>query len=164
MDPKIRDAHHEVYQGEAKAAFRLRLYAGRAEQEGFNQIAKLFRAIARSEEIHGERSLRLLEPIKDTQTNLQAAFESEQKVAGLAYPGLIKAAMEANDRVAETLFTQSRDVEETHAKLYKNALEHLAEERDTSYYVCTVCGYVADGSLPDKCPVCNVKSDRFVQY
>jgi rubrerythrin len=164
MDDRIKDAHHQVYQGEAKAAFRLRLYAARAEQEGYLQLAKLFRAVSRSEEIHGERSLRVLEPIKDTQGNLEAAFESETKVAGLAYQQLIKLALEVGDKVAETLFTQSRDVEETHARLYRDALGHLSEERATTYYVCTVCGYVADGELPENCPVCNVTSDRFVQY
>ena len=164
MDDRIKDAHHKVYEGEAKAAFRLRLYAGRAEQEGFPQLAKLFRAVSRSEEIHGERSLRMLEPVKDTQSNLAAAFESETKVAGLAYQELIKLALEVGDKAAETLFTQSRDVEGTHARLYRDALSHVSEERVTTYYVCTVCGYVADGELPENCPVCGVKSDRFVQY
>jgi rubrerythrin len=164
MDERIREAHHMVYEGEAKAAFRLRLYAARAEQEGYPQIAKLFRAISRSEEIHGERSLRVLEPVKDTQENLEASFESETKVAGVAYQNLIKLANDVGDSVAATVFSQSRDVEATHAKLYKNVLEHLSEERETTYYVCTVCGYVADGELPDQCPVCGVTSDRFVQY
>jgi rubrerythrin len=161
MDERIRTAHHQVYEAEAKAAFRLRLYAARAEQDGFPQIAKLFRAISRSEEIHGERSLRMLEPVKDTQANLEASFESETKVAGVAYQQLLKLAHDVGDGAAATVFAQSRDVEETHAKLYKNALAHLTEERETTYYVCTVCGFVADGELPDTCPVCGVKRERF---
>jgi len=35
-------------------------------------------------------------------------------------------------------FSQSRDVEETHAKLYKEAMSHFMEERETTYYVCNV--------------------------
>lgn len=161
MDEKIREAHHRVYEGEAKAAFRLRLYAARAERDGFPQIAKLFRAISRSEEIHGERSLRLLEPVRDTQANLEAAFESETKVAGVAYQDMIKLAQEVGDKAAETAFTQSRDVEATHAKLYKAALEHLMEERDTAYFICTLCGYLAESEPPELCPVCGVTRDRF---
>ena len=49
------------------------------------------------------------------------------------------------------IFSQSRDVEEIHAKLYKEAMGHLMEEEDTTYYVCTVCGYVSDSVLPDTC-------------
>jgi len=163
MHEKIRDAHHTVYEAEAKAAFRLRLYAARADKEGYPQIAKLFRAISRSEEIHGERSLRALEPVRDTQANLEASFESETKVAGVAYLNLIQMANELSDSAAATVFAQSRDVEATHARLYKDMLEHLGAERETTYHVCTVCGYVADGTRPETCPVCGVAGDRFVQ-
>jgi rubrerythrin len=41
---------------------------------------------------------------------------------------------------------------------------HLLEERDTTYYVCPVCGYVSDGVLPDECPVCGAKKDQFEAF
>ena len=28
-------------------------------------------------------------------------------------------------------------------------------------YVCTVCGYIAEGSIPEKCPVCGAASKAF---
>jgi rubrerythrin len=161
-DDRIRELHHTVYQAEAKAAFRLRLYAAKAEQEGFPQIAKLFRAISRSEEIHGERSLRALEPVKDTQANLEASFEAETKVAGVAYQKMVQTANELGDEKAALIFSQSRDVEATHARLYKGVLEHVTEERETTYHVCVVCGFVADGARPDVCPVCGVPASKFV--
>ena len=163
MDDKLRELHHTVYEAEAKAAFRLKLYAAKAEKEGFAQIAKLFRAVSRSEEVHGERSLRALEPVKDTQANLEASFESETKIAGVAYQKMIQTASALGDKGAETIFSQNRDVEATHARLYKDALEHLSEERETSYHVCTVCGFVSDGTLPDNCPVCGVPASKFVE-
>lgn len=161
MDERIRQAHHEVYTGEAKAALRLRHYAATAEKEGFPQVAHLFRAVARSEEIHGERSMRALGMAKDTQTNLEAAFESESKVAGVAYDRLLKLAHEVGDKAAEVVFSQARDVEAVHARLYRDALQRMTEERETTYFVCSVCGYVSDGSRPERCPVCNVPGDRF---
>jgi rubrerythrin len=164
MHEKIREAHHTVYEAEAKAAFRLRLYAARAEQEGYPQIARLFRAISRSEEIHGERSLRAIEPVRDTQANLEASFESETKVAGVAYQKLIQTAQELGDGAAVTIFSQSRDVEADHARLYKDTLQHLTGEREADYFVCPVCGYVADGAAPDNCPVCDVAGDRFLRF
>ena len=84
MDEKIREALQQAYVGEAKAALRLKVYAQKAEEEGFKQIARLFRVIAFSEAIHGARALRVLKDIKTTEENLAASFESEKTVAEIA--------------------------------------------------------------------------------
>ncbi|HPK54772.1 MAG TPA: ferritin family protein, partial [Smithellaceae bacterium] len=78
---KIKEILNKAYEGEAKAALRLKVYAEKAEQEGYRQIARLFRVIAFSEEIHGSRALRVLKEIKSTEENLAASFESETRVA-----------------------------------------------------------------------------------
>ena len=56
MDEKLKEAFHKVYEGEAKAALRLKIFAKISDQEDLPQISKLFRVIAFSEEIHGERA------------------------------------------------------------------------------------------------------------
>ncbi|MGB5218658.1 MAG: ferritin family protein, partial [Smithella sp.] len=66
---KIKDALNQAYVGEAKAALRLKVYAQKAEDEGYKQMAKLFRVISFSEEIHGARALRVLKEIKSTEEN-----------------------------------------------------------------------------------------------
>ena len=161
---KIQEALKQAYAGEAKAALRLKVYAQKAEDEGYKQMAKLFRVISFSEEIHGARALRVLREIKGTEENLAASFESEKKVAEVAYDQFVKLAEEEGNKEASLLFSQSKDVEETHAKLYKEAMAHFMEERETTYYVCKVCGYVADGVLPDECPVCGAKAKMFVPF
>jgi rubrerythrin len=153
-----------AYTGEAKAALRLKVYAEKAETEGYAQMAKLFRVISLSEEIHGSRALKLLREVKSTEENLAASFESEMHVADVAYDDFIKQAETEGNRAAVLHFSQSRDVEEIHAKLYKEAMNHFMEERETVYYVCKVCGYVADGILPDDCPVCSAKKEQFVKF
>jgi rubrerythrin len=157
----IKDALYQAYAGEAKAALRLKVFADKARQEGYSQMAKLFSVIAFSEEIHGKRALNLLKEVKGTEENLTASFESEQKVAGVAYDQFVKLAEAEGNKAAVLHFSQSRDVEEIHAKLYKEAMNHFMEERETSYYVCKICGFVSDGMLPDECPVCNAKKDQF---
>lgn len=159
-----KEALQKAYAGEAKAALRLKVYAEKAEEEGYAQIAKLFRVIARSEEIHGARALRVLGEIKTTEENLAASFEAEQQVAEVAYGEFVKGAEAEGNQAAVLHFSQSKDVEATHAKLYKEAMSHMLEERETTYYVCGVCGYVADGLLPEICPVCGAKSDRFTRF
>jgi len=120
--------------------------------------------IAFSEEIHGMRALQLLGSIKGTQENLEASFESETKVAEVAYDQFIKEAEEEGNIPASLHFSQSRDVEEVHAKLYKEAMGHFMENRETTYYVCEICGYVSDGMLPDECPVCGALREQFVSF
>jgi len=160
----LRDALFQAYTGEAKAALRLKVYADKAEKEGYSQMARLFRVIAFSEEIHGKRALSLLKEVKSTEENLAASFESEQAVAEVAYDQFVKLAEAEGNKAAVLHFSQSRDVEEIHAKLYKEAMNHFMEERETSYYVCKVCGYVSDGVLPETCPICDAKSDQFVPF
>jgi len=164
MDENIRSALNMAYVGEAKAALRLKVYAQKAESEGYKQMAKLFNVIACSEEIHGARALRVLKEIKSTEENLAESFESEKQVAEVAYDKFVKLAEAAGEKEAVAHFSQSRDVEETHAKLYKQAMSHFMEERETDYYVCKICGYVADGVLPDECPVCGAKKEQFVPF
>jgi len=158
---RTREALQQAYEGEAKAALRLKVYAEKAEKEGYPQIAKLFRVIAFSEEIHGARALKVLREIGSTEANLAQSFESEKGVAEVAYGEFVKLAEAEGNQGAVLHFSQSRDVEETHAKLYREAMNHLMEERETSYHVCLVCGYVADGVLPEACPVCGAKRDQF---
>jgi len=164
MDDKLKSVLHQAFTGEAKAHLRLKVFAEKADQEGYPQLARLFRVIAFSEELHGKRALRLLKEIKSTEENLAESFESETKVAGVAYDAFIKLAEEQGDRASSLYFSQSRDVEEIHAKLYKEAMDHVLEERQTTYYVCDICGYVSDGVLPEECPICGAKKDRFVEF
>jgi rubrerythrin len=145
---------------ESKAHQRNLAFALKAEQEGYPQIAKLFRAIAEAEGIHAFNHLRLLGAVADTQENLQAAFEREN-LASNAYPQFIREANEEGNTAVAKIFSYSRDVEQGHAKLYKKALEHMVSESDTDYYVCGVCGYVSDGVLPDECPICGAPKNKF---
>ena len=164
MEEKIKEAFHKVYEGEAKAALRLKLFAKKADQEDLPQISKLFRVISYSEEIHGERALRMLREIKDTDSNLKESFQSETHVAAVAYDHFIELSENLGDVTASNVFSNSRDVENGHAKLYKYAINHLIGEKETTYYVCKVCGYVSDGILPELCPICSAPKEQFVEF
>jgi rubrerythrin len=160
---RTEKALHDAYAGEAKAHLRLLGYAAKAAEEGYPQMARLFRAIAAAEVVHGLRHLRLMKAIGSTEENLKTSFESETTVSETAYPPLIKIAEEEGQRAAAIAFSQVRDAEGFHAKLYKNAIDHMVGETETSYFVCQVCGYVQDGAAPDECPVCQAKKDKFLQ-
>jgi rubrerythrin len=152
---------HEAFVGEAKAQQRLLMYAKKAEQEDLPQIAHLFRAVATSEGIHARRHFGLLEAVADTQTNLERAFQSETAVNGIYYPKMLREAEEDGEEAAATLFSQARDVEAEHANLYKRALNDLIAQRFTQYYICTVCGHIAERDRPETCPICGAPKTSF---
>ncbi len=162
-DDALKGDLYKAYEGEAKASVRLKVFAERADKEEYGGVAKLFRAVSESEAIHARNNLRLLREIKDTETNLSESFAKETKVAQVHYSDFIADAEGAGDENAATMFTWARDVEEVHAKLYEKALEHMLAGEDPTYYICDVCGYVADGRVPDKCPVCGSSAEVFFQ-
>lgn len=145
---------------ESQAHLRNLAFAMKAEQEGYVQIARLFRAIAEAEAVHAFNHLRLLGAVSGTQENLESAFEREN-LAAKSYPQFIREANEEGNTAVATIFGYSRDVEKGHAKLYQKALTHMLGGEEADYYVCQVCGYVSDGFLPDACPICGAPREKF---
>ena len=147
---------------ESQASVRNRAFAMKADQEGFPQMAALFRAIAEAEAVHAYNHLRFLGAISDTQSNLESAFEHENLAAD-TYPELIKTATQENNTAVAKQFGFVRDVEKEHAGLYSRAMDHMIAERETEYYVCSICGHIEDGSAPDECPICGAPKDKFAK-
>ncbi len=151
-----------AFAAESKASTRNTAFAQKADQEGYHQIARLFRAVAEAEAVHARRYLLLMRgKVGPTEENLKRAFENEIKANVEEYPRLIQEAVEEEESAAERAFSQSRDVESRHAELYKKALQYMVSERETIYHVCQVCGYVAEDEAPLKCPVCGAVKGKF---
>ena len=55
-----------AFAGESQASRKYFHFAKRAEQEGFKQVAKLFRAAAVAETVHAGNHLRVFDGINDT--------------------------------------------------------------------------------------------------
>jgi rubrerythrin len=163
MGEKTQAALKAAFQGEAEAYFRNLAYAARADKDGYTQIAHMFRAIAEAEAVHCRNALRLRGLVSDTETNLQKAFESELAAKNEYYPELIKIAESEDERPAAVIFARTRDVEEMHSEIYKKAMNDLMEDRAASYYLCSVCGFIADGQIPDECPICQAPAGKFYE-
>jgi len=161
MKERTANNVHDAFVGEAKAFQRLLTFAKKAEEEDLPQIAHLFRAVATAEGVHSRRHFALLESVADTQSNLERAFQSENAVNGVHYLKMLQEAEQDGEEGAALVFSQARDVEAEHAKLYRKALDHLIAQRSTDYYVCTVCGHIAEREPPESCPVCGAPKLRF---
>jgi rubrerythrin len=101
---------------ESQAHLRNLAFAMKAEQEGYPQVARLFRAIAEAESVHAFNHFRLLGAVSGTQDNLESAFEREN-LAASTYPQFIREANEEGNTSVATVLGYSRDVEKGHAKL-----------------------------------------------
>ena len=162
LTDELEQGVRRAFTAESKAYARNQAFAAKASAEGYPQVAALFEAVAEAERVHSSEYLKYLEGVVgSTEENLKRAFENEMKAKDEAYPELIKQALaEGRDDLAWS-YIRSRDVEERHAALYKNALSALAGERDIAYHVCQVCGYVFEDVPPETCPVCKSGRDKF---
>ncbi len=151
----------QAFAGEAKAYFRLLAFAGKADEEGYPQIAGLFRAIATAESAHARNHFALLESVGTTEENLKRSFEKETFVNDVAYPQFLKDAWAEEDNNAIWFLTRARNSEERHAGLYKQALVDMMSDRKPDYYVCSYCGWVEEGKPPEKCPNCTNPAEYY---
>lgn len=151
----------DAFAGESQANRKYLAFAKKAEQEGFKQVAKLFRAAAEAETVHAHNHLRELGGIKSTKENLEEAINGESFEFQKMYPRMIDDATAEGIKGALRSFNYANEVEKVHAALYQKALENLGKNAETDYHICTVCGYTAEGEAPDECPVCKAKKQAF---
>jgi rubrerythrin len=151
----------EAFAGESQANRKYLAFAKKAEEEGFKQVAKLFRAAAEAETVHAHNHLKELAGVKSTKENLEQAANGESFEFQKMYPAMIADAEQEGNKGALRSFTIANEVEKVHYGLYKKALEDLGKNEMTDYHICKVCGYTAEGDAPDVCPVCGARKAAF---
>lgn len=154
----------EAFAGESQANRKYLAFAKKADEEGYHQIARLFRAAAAAETVHAHNHLTVMKGIVNTEENLKEAIEGEVDEFTKMYPGFIEEAKAEGDDAATWTFDVANKVEKIHAGLYKKALENLGENVETSYYVCNFCGNTVEKEAPDICPVCGAPKKEFVRF
>ena len=154
---KTEDNLKAAFAGESQANRKYLAFAKKADQDGFPQIAKIFRAAAAAETVHAHNHLKTMGGIKSTIENLKASISGEHYEFTKMYPEFLKDAEEENHLEAKKTFNFANQVEKVHHKLYLKALEAAEKGKDLQkedLYVCPVCGYTIEGEAPNKCPVC----------
>lgn len=169
-----------AFNGESNAHARYVAFAQKAQEEGYGEVASLFRAAARAEEIHAKNHAEVIRKmggvpkadvkqpeVKTTAENLQAAIEGESYERDTMYPQFLSEARAERNRDALRSFNYALAAEGEHAKLYSAALERLDALKGSqakTFYVCTVCGYTTSKLDFSKCPSCfNPVDDVYVK-
>jgi rubrerythrin len=125
-----------AFAGESQANRRYLYFANKADIEGQNDVAALFRSTAEGETGHAHGHLEWLEqvgdpatglPIGSTRDNLKAAVAGETHEYTDMYPGMAKTARaEGHDEIADWFETLAK-AERSHANRYSKALAELAD-------------------------------------
>ncbi|MFY2765465.1 rubrerythrin family protein [Arenimonas sp. MALMAid1274] len=124
-----------AFASEAQANRRYLYFAQRADTEGQNDIASVFRSTAEGETGHAHGHLEYLEacadpvtglPWGDTPGNLRAAIAGELHDAMEMYPAMARTAREEGfDEIADWFETLA-EAERSHARRFQRALDGLA--------------------------------------
>lgn len=154
-----------AFAGESQANRKYLAFAKKAEQEGFVNVARLFRTAAEAETIHALGHLGALDVVQSTAENLKEAVAGETYEYKEMYPPMLSQALAENHK-AKRMFNFALQAEAVHAELYKLALEAVSQGKDLAeaqFYLCPVCGHIELGNPPATCPICGIKAEKFVQ-
>ncbi|WP_297477790.1 rubrerythrin family protein [Ferrovum sp.] len=125
-----------AFSGESQANRRYLYFAAKADIEGQNDVAAVFRSTAEGETGHAHGHLEYLEavgdpatglPIGSSRQNLKAAIEGETHEYTDMYPGMAKVARdEGFDEIADWFETLAK-AERSHANRFGQALKNLVD-------------------------------------
>lgn len=166
-----------AFNGESNAHVRYLAFAQRADSEGYGEVASLFRAAARAEQIHAANHAEVIKEmgavphtqletltVKSTRENLEAAIKGESYERDTMYPDFLKQARADGKVRAVKSLNYAKTAEAEHAKLYAAALARLDSLKgtaNTSFYVCPTCGFTVRERDFSKCPSCFTRAEAF---
>ncbi len=176
-NPKTLDNLQAAYNGESNAHAKYLVYAKQADKEGYPEVASLFRAAARAEEIHLTNHAVVIKKLgatptakietpapKTTKENLEDAVKGESYERDSMYPEFLKQAKADRNTDAIETFNLAKAAEAEHAKLYTAALNNLANSKGKAakaYLVCPKCGFTTSEANFAKCPSCFTPKEKF---
>lgn len=175
------DFLRSAFGGESMARMRYELWAERAREEKFPNVARLFEAVAFAERVHAGNHFRALGGetgdatvaagavfgLGSSADNLGGAIRGELHEAEQMYPVYMETAKFQQEDGARRSFQFAFRAEQQHARLFEEAKRAVLEGRDmefTKIIVCPVCGYTALDAVPDRCTVCGAKRDAFREF
>lgn len=174
MMEKLRGTRTEenlrtAFAGESQARNKYSYYANKAEEDGYNQIAEIFRISAINEEQHAKIWFKLLnDGIGATAENLKNAAEGEHFEWTEMYADFAKTAEEEGFANIARLFSGVAAIEQSHEQRFLTLERAVREgkvfrsEEETTVWICRNCGHIAVGkTAPQVCPVCSHPQSYF---
>ena len=123
-----------AFAGESQANRRYLYFAQKADVEGYNDVAAVFRSTAEGETGHAHGHLEYLEtcgdpatglPFGDTRSNLKTAVAGETHEYTDMYPGMAKTARDEGFEEIADWFETLAKAERSHANRFTKALGEI---------------------------------------
>jgi rubrerythrin len=170
----------EAFKGETTASAKYAAYSKKAEQEGYHNIALLFKSASMAENVHANNHKSVLVEyglaipeitpeftVKTTSENLQDAIDGESYEVTTMYPDFLEDAANSKTQLAQISLNYAFEVEKKHQVMYKNALAALnnntVDELSKVYYICPTCGNTYDQTPPERCGISMTSSEKFIK-
>ena len=153
--------------GESQASQKYLAFAAKAEDEGYPNVGRLFRAVAHAESMHARNHLSVLGGIGSTADNLKAAWGGETFEIDEMYPAYDAVAKLQGNASAGTSIRYAKTAELDHQKIYDETAKGVGAGNDlaaTPIRVCPICGHTVIGDAPDECPVCGTAGQYFTTF
>lgn len=146
-----------AFSRESRNSARNAMAALKADKEGRHQAARLLRALSAAQEVHARKLRMLLRgKLGSTDENLDVALETLDGIIA-DYPDMTAGLREAGDHAGESMLGQFLKT----AMGHRSRISRLSEDREASYQVCAICGFIAEGNVPERCPVCRAVQSQF---
>jgi len=161
--PNTMENLQTAFAGESQARNKYLAFAQKAEQDGFANVAKLFRAAAEAETVHALGHFGAMGGVATTAENLKAAIAGETYEHEQMYPPMLEQAQKEGHR-GKAMIGMALKAEKVHAELYQRALEAVAAGKDlteTEFYFCPGCGHIELGKPTQKCPICGAAPEKY---
>lgn len=158
-----------AFAGESQARNKYTFYSKKAKEEGYIQIAKIFKETAKNEREHAKLWFKFLHDgeIPTTTVNLADAAAGEHYEWTDMYANFAKEAREEGFNDIAFLFEKVAVIEKEHEERYKKLLENVTEKKvfqkgEKVVWQCSNCGFTYEGEkAPEVCPVCKYKKAYF---
>lgn len=177
---KTTENMQAAFKGETTASAKYAAYSKKAEQEGYHQIALLFKAASTAENIHANNHKAVLQEsgvsvpvitpaftVKSTKENLQDAIAGETYEATIMYPEFLTTANEAGNQLAMISLNYAYKTEKKHKVFYEAALTALQNNTvnslPTVFYVCPTCGNTYETTAPARCGISMTSGEKFIK-
>jgi len=147
---------------ESVSAARNRLYAALAGKAGDESTARMLHALADSEEVHARRIMMHLRGKigADVDEHLDALVSTKRKDFTVEFLEVAEILHREGRETAAEAFEQFGETAKTQFELL-NRRRKDPSAADKEFFVCQVCGYIAQDHPPKNCPVCHAVESKF---
>lgn len=183
MDAKSKTIENmqKAYKGEKTATAKYEAFSKKAEEDGYHNIALLYKAVSMAESIHAKNHKAVIEDagatvpiiipdykVKSTKENLVGDIKDEAYEAKIMYPVFLKTAKAANNQIAIISLTYAMKTEAKHNFFFKQTLGDInantLKSLPTKYFVCPACGDTYATTAPNHCDFSLTEKDKFIVF